>query len=310
MMKRCILIIIAILGASHSVCLAEIALPNSVAPKEFGGRIDRSDVGVLLRFANELRKMRNEEESRANERLDKIASEIENKANFKLAVVGTIFATFLSIFGCIICNFIKDIVRSKIRREFETYTSKKIDEEIIALSGDLKARIEKVDKQLDAVHLYSEALSGMSSSYNKLKKVAEGDSTAKALLGAVNMYYRAKLFRRGGDYTMEELFWRYKKVDESSNEIVRQISATERVTDNVVNQVLNLAVRDDGKKYAAILVEAALKCEDLNLMISIVDCLHALYEDCPQTPDASEIKAWWEVRKGMYGDLADGYTKL
>lgn len=299
MKMRYILLVIVAMFAFHDSCIAEgntSAKKSEVVREARNNKLVGSDTDSLLQFANELRKIRNEEELRADKRLNDAVGKVEDNASFKMCFAGSVFAILLTIFGIGGKSFIRNVVHDKIRAEFEAYTSKKIDEEIVNLSEKLKNRIEKVDKQLDSIRLYSEALSGASSSYDKLKSIAEGDSTAQALLDAVNTYYRAKLFRRVGDYTMEELFWRYKKEDKSVSEIVEQISSARRVTDDVVNLLLNIAVWDDGKEYAALLVEKVMQCDELNRRIAIVDCLHALYEDCPQTPDGHEISSWWQKR--------------
>lgn len=246
----------------------------------------------LLFLVEELRKIRNEEEVRFDKKLfDAIGA-------WKFKNVSCFVAVFTLIlaFAFAIPSIIRNIVHDKVRIEFEAYTNKKINEEIIKLSDNLGERLQRADNQLRFIELYSKCVSGSASAYEVLKYESLHDETALTLLNAVESHYVSSMFRRGDNYCMNELAWGYKKLSVTNDELVQSVAQADKVTPNVVNSLINLAQRERPLQYISLFIEAASRCDDLNCRKDIVDCLSALSHDCPRTLDVSKIEAWWKQK--------------
>lgn len=246
----------------------------------------------LLLIASELRKIRNEEELRFDKKLsDAIGAWKFKNVSCLVAVIGIVLAFSFAIPSCI-----RNIVHDKVRSEFESYTSKKINEEIIKLSDNLCERLQRADSQLKFIELYSKSISGSASAYELLKAESLKDETALTLFNAVDSHYVSSMFRCGDNYCMNELAWGYKKLSYTTDELVQKVEQANEVTPEVVNFLINLARRDNPYQHIGLFVKTASRCGDLNCRKDIVDCICALSHDCPRTMDVSKIETWWKQK--------------
>ena len=52
--------------------------------------------------------------------------------------------------------------------------------------------------------------------------------------------------------------------------------------------------KESAEKFAGLLVRKMKCCTNLFDRTTLIDCLHALFENCPRTPDVEKVSRWWE----------------
>lgn len=243
-------------------------------------------------FADELRKIRAEEEARFDKKLsDAIGAWKFKNVSCLVAAFGVVLAASFAI-----PPIVRNIVQDKVRCEFESYTQKKINEEIVKLSDALGDRLQKSDNQLKLFECFWRSIAGSVNEYEFLKKASLSDDTAMMLLNAVDSYYVSSMFRRGDDYCTDELAWGCQKLSSTNEELVKIVMQASEVTPEIVNALINLAQRDNSFQYVHLFIDTASRCNDLNCRKDIVDCICALSHDCPRTIDVTKIDAWWKQK--------------
>lgn len=259
----------------------------------------------VLIMLDAMRRTEADQESRFAARMKEAVKEIEHESRIRWRVTfaaATIAAGVLAYFAT---AGISCVVHDKVNCEFDKYTKQQIDLRIESLSQELRGRIvectnavRKLDHQLHLLHLNSLALGGDVEAYSEIKRRASDDNAAKDCLTSVDAYYASLFHRRGPNSCMNEIHWDYRKVDLPLEEKLRRINGDKGLSNTNINLIISLvADSHNEKKFAGLLVRKAKDCVNLFDRTTLIDCLHALFDDCPRTPDIEKVVKWWETKK-------------
>ncbi len=258
-----------------------------------------TEVLVLL---NAIKKAKEEENARFDDRMKNAIEEIEEKSRFRTRVYFAAASVVVGILGYFATAGISCVVRDKVNAEFDKYTKQQIDLRIASLSSELHGRIVectnavgRLDRQLHLLHLNSLALGGDLNAYETIKKIAQNDKAAQNCLSAVDAYFASLFHRLGPNYCMNEMNWDYRKVEMPLEEKLRRINEDSELSKENLNLLIGIvADHNNGRKFAGLLVRKMKCCTNLFDRTTLIDCLHALFENCPRTPDVEKVSRWWE----------------
>ena len=259
----------------------------------------------VLVMLNAIKKAKEEEDERFDVRMKDAVEELERKSRFRSRVYVGAASIVVGILGYFATAGISCVVRDKVNNEFDKYTKQQIDLRIESLSRELQERIfectnavGRIDKQLQLLHLNSLALGGDLNAYEAIKKLARDDEAALSHLTAVDAYFASLFHRFGPHYCINEMSWDYRKVEMPLEEKLRRINNDPGLSKENLNLLVGIvADHDNEKKFAGLLVRKMEGSTNLFDRTTLIDCLHALFEDCPRTPDVEKVVTWWEENK-------------
>ncbi len=259
----------------------------------------------VLVMLDAIKNSKEEENERFNGRMKDAVEELEQKSRFRNRVYFGAASIVVGILGYFATAGISCVVRDKVNNEFDKYTKQQIDLRIESLSRELQGRIVectnvvgRLDRQLHLLHLNSLALGGDLNAYEAIKKLAQKDKAARSYLAAVDAYFASLFHRLGPHYCMNEMNWDYRKVEMPLEEKLRRINNDPGLSKENLNLLVGIvADHDNEKKFAGLLVRKMEDSTNLFDRTTLIDCLHALFEDCPRTPDVEKVVKWWEENK-------------
>ena len=277
---------------------ADVAQKSKLGCEQRAG-LCSTEVLVLL---NAIKKAKEEENARFDDRMKNAIEEIEEKSRFRTRVYFAAASVVVGILGYFATAGISCVVRDKVNAEFDKYTKQQIDLRIASLSSELHGRIVectnavgRLDRQLHLLHLNSLALGGDLNAYETIKKIAQNDKAAQNCLSAVDAYFASLFHRLGPNYCMNEMNWDYRKVEMPLEEKLRRINEDSELSKENLNLLIGIvADHNNGRKFAGLLVRKMKCCTNLFDRTTLIDCLHALFENCPRTPDVEKVSRWWE----------------